>query len=365
MANEKVTSQDVARLAGVSQSAVSRVFTPGTSVSKKTAEKVRAAAEELGYRPNILARSLITGRSRVIGLVVAYLENYFYPEVVERLSAELQKEGYHVLVFISSLSSTETVDKVAQEILDYQVDGIVLASASMSSTLAARCLATGVPVVLFNRMQDDPSFSAVTTDNRAGGRALADLLVSAGHRSFGYIAGYEQASTQRDREQGFREGLAAAGFSLMAREVGNFVFEQAQDATRRMFSQPDRPEAVFVGNDHMAFAAMDVLRFELGLRVPEDVSVVGFDDVPPAKWPSYNLTTVQQSVVDMVRETVTTLLDSIENRADLPRRVVLPSRLVIRGSARLPEGMQPGCGERSGTTQNSEQPSRIGRVQER
>ena len=101
MKNEKVTSLDVAKLAGVSQSAVSRYFTPGTSVSKKTSEKVKKAADALGYRPNIIARSLITGQSRIIGLVVAYLENYFYPEVVERLSKTLQDKGYHVLVFIS------------------------------------------------------------------------------------------------------------------------------------------------------------------------------------------------------------------------------------------------------------------------
>lgn len=336
MANDRVTSQDVARLAGVSQSAVSRFFTPGTSVSKKTAEKVRAAAEQLGYRPNILARSLITGRSRVIGLVVAYLENYFYPDVVERLSSALQTNGYHVLVFLSSLSSAETVDSVAQEILDYQVDGIVLASVPMSSTLTARCQASGIPVVLFNRKQDDEHFSAVTTNNRGGGRMLAELLVSAGHRTFGYIAGFEGASTQRDRELGFREGLAAAGFALAAREVGNFVYEEAQAAARLMFSGPDRPEAVFVANDHMAFAVMDVLRFELGLRVPEDVSVVGYDDVPPARWPAYNLTTVQQNVDEMVAETVTTLMDSIAFKAVEPRRVVLEGKLVVRGSARLP-----------------------------
>ena len=145
MANDKVTSLEVAALAGVSQSAVSRVFTPGSSVSPKTAEKVRKAAEALGYRPNVLARSLKSGRSRIIGLLVAYLENYFYPEVVEKLSRDLQKEGYHVLVFLAPVT-TVNVDQVVHEIMDYQVDGIVLASVSMSSDLAERCLATGIPV---------------------------------------------------------------------------------------------------------------------------------------------------------------------------------------------------------------------------
>jgi DNA-binding LacI/PurR family transcriptional regulator len=330
---EKVTSLEVAALAGVSQSAVSRVFTPGSSVSKKTADKVLAAAAQLGYRPNVLARAMKSGKSRIIGLVVAYLENYFYPEVVERLSKALQDQGYHVLVFISSIAS-ENVDQITQEILDYQVDGIVLASANMSSELAARCHASGVPIVLFNRLQDDQRLSAVTSDNRGGGRQLAELLVSLGHRRCGYIAGFEGASTQRDREQGFREGLEAAGLALFAREVGNFRYEEAQSAARRMFAGPERPDAVFVCNDHMAFAVMDVLRFELGLRVPDDVSVVGFDDVPPARWPAYDLTTIRQNVDHMVAETVATLMQNIKEGEGAARRIALDGALVLRGSTR-------------------------------
>ena len=336
MKNEKVTSLSVAKLAGVSQSAVSRYFTPGASVSKKTVEKVKTAADALGYRPNIIARSLITGQSRIIGLVVAYLENYFYPEVVERLSIALQDQGYHVLVFISSIGS-ENVDKITQEILDYQVDGIVLASANMSSELAARCHASGIPIVLFNRLQDDPRLSAVTSDNRAGGGRLAEHLVSLGHQRIGYIAGFEGASTQRDREFGFREGLERADRSLSAREVGNFRYEHAQAAARRMFDRADRPDALFVCNDHMAFAVMDVLRFELGLRIPEDVSVVGFDDVPPATWPAYNLTTIRQNVEEMVAETVAILLGNIGDRTASARRVVLNGELIVRGSCRSPD----------------------------
>lgn len=333
MTNEKVTSVDVAKRAGVSQSAVSRVFTPGASASKRTIEKVRRAAAELGYRPNVLARSLITGRSRIIGLVVAYLENYFYPEAVERLSVALQEKGYHVLVFMAS-STVGKVDDVLQELLDYQVDGIVLASVSMSSSLAQRCQAFGIPVVLFNRDQDDARLSSVTTDNRAGGRAVAELLVAHDHEHIAYIAGFEGASTQRDRELGFREGLAAAGRELHARGLGNFDYAIAQDAARRMFDRAQPPDAVFVCNDHMAFAVMDVLRFELGLKVPQDVAVVGFDDVPPAAWPAYNLTTFRQRINRMVAETVTTLMDRIESRETGPRRIKIDGKLIVRGSTR-------------------------------
>lgn len=334
MTIEKVTSLQVAELAGVSQSAVSRVFTPGSSVSRKTAEKVRAAAEKLGYRPNVLARSLKSGKSRIIGLVVAYLENYFYPDVVERISAELQHAGYHVLVFLGRNTALDT-DRVVHELMDYQVDGIVLASVTMSSHLAEKCLSIGVPVVLFNRGQDDSRMSSVTTDNHAGGYALADFLVSLGHERIAYVAGFEGAMTQRDREAGFRAGLAAAGQQLYARAVGNFVYAEAQAAARELFATSRRPDAVFVANDHMAFAVMDVLRFELGLRVPEDVSVVGFDDVPPAAWPAYSLTTWRQNTERMVGETVQMILAAPTGEAPAaPRRVVLDGSLVIRGSTR-------------------------------
>lgn len=333
MANEKVTSLEVAALAGVSQSAVSRVFTPGSSVSPKTAEKVRAAAEKLGYRPNVLARSLKSGKSRIIGLLVAYLENYFYPEVVERLSTELQKEGYHVLVFLAPIS-TMNVDQVVRELMDYQVDGIVMASVSMSSDLAARCHATGIPVVLFNRAHSDPRLSSVTSDNFKGGRMLADYLISLGHQNIAYVAGFAGASTQLDREAGFRAGLEAAGMELFARAEGNFNYADAQRAARELFATHRRPDAVFVANDHMAFAVMDVLRFELGLRVPQDVSVVGFDDVPPAAWPAYNLTTFRQHVDQMVAETVRMLTSSITDGRGESQRVVLDGALIIRGSTR-------------------------------
>ena len=334
------TSLDVARKAGVSQSAVSRVFTPGASVSENMRVRVLKAAAELGYRPNALARSLITGRSRIIGLIVAYLDNGYYPVALEKLSRALQERGYRILIFMAP-QSADNVDDVLSEILDYQVDGIVLASVAMSSNIVARCDAAGVPVLLFNRTQDDLRFSAITTNNRSGGRRLAEFLLAGRHERIAYIAGWEGASTQRDREAGFREGLAVANEDLFDREVGSYRFEEAQAATRRMFtgkSPAERPDAVFVANDHMAIATMDVLRYELGLRVPEDISVVSFDDVPQAAWPSYGLTTVHQSATRMVEATVEALMARIEEGDENPRRVEIEGSIVVRTSARIPEG---------------------------
>lgn len=335
--NPRVTSLDVARRAGVSQSAVSRVFTPGASVSAAMAARVRRAAEELGYRPNALARAMITGKSRIIGLVVAYLENQFYPIALEHLSRRLQARGYHVLIFLAE-AGREDIGDVVQEFLDYNIDGIVTASVSMSSDLAARCAAAGTPIVMFNRGQDGSGISEVTSDNHSGGRRVAEFLLAGGHRRIAHIAGWAGSSTGRDRREGFLAGLAAAGARPVEVIDGEYDRERASAAARALMDRPQPPDAIFVGNDHMAFAVMDTLRHELGLSVPGAVSVVGYDDVPLAAWPSFALTTIRQPVVRMVEATVTTLLAEIEDRTRPAQKIRIEGDLIVRRSARLPEG---------------------------
>ncbi len=352
-----VTAQEVASLAKVSQSAVSRTFTPGTSVSEATREKVLQAAKKLGYRPNALARSLITRRSQIIALVMSYLENQFYPLVIEKLSQQLQQQGYHLLLFISDEAES---DGVLAEILQYQVDGIVMASTMLSANMARSCADFGVPVVFFNRVPDNTSkpnnhwaaarganaTSSVTSDNYQGGRMVAQLLLERGHQKIAYLAGLEQSSTNVDRERGFNEVLAAASTGVYRRAVGNYNAEGAKQAALAMFadSNPrDRPDALFVANDHMAMAAMDVLRIELSLRIPQDLSMVGFDDVPQAAWGSYQLTTVMQSVTEMVTATVELLTEQMQGCDGASRRTAFTSpskhikiacKLVLRQSVR-------------------------------
>lgn len=336
-----VTSLDVARLAQVSQSAVSRSFTSGASVSEATRARVMDAAHKLGYRPNAHARSLITGRSRIIGLVLSYLENLFYPVALQRLAERLQRDGYHVLLFINH---NPNADELVTEILQYHVDGIVLAASTLSSALARNCADADIPVVLFNRVMADAganttqSVSSVRGDNATGGRTVAEFLVAGGHRRIAYIAGNEESSTNLERERGFRDGLAAAGLHIFARATGNYSFAHAREATLTLFAPGrERPDAVFVASDHMAFAVMDALRFELGLRVPEDVSVVGFDNVPQAEWGAYRLTTFEQPVDPMVEATVGLLQERLrEEGAGPARNVVVPGSLIVRTSARCP-----------------------------
>jgi DNA-binding LacI/PurR family transcriptional regulator len=330
------TAHEVARLAQVSQSAVSRSFTPGASVSEATRERVMIAAKALNYRPNALARSLITKQSRIIALVVSYLDNQFYPLVIEKLSQKLQKQGYHLLIFISD---DQEIDRVLDEILQYQIDGVVMASAMLSPDLARQCADLGVPVVLFNRVPDVSAFGrhttcSVTSDNRSGGQMAAELLLARSHQRIAFLAGLENSSTNLERERGFNEVLKKARVAVYRRAVGYYSFERAKEAARALFaSNGDRPDAVFVANDHMAIAVMDVLRQELGMRIPDDVSVIGFDDVPQAAWGAYQLTTVVQSVELMVNSTVELLHEQMQEGAQ-PRNVVIPCKVIERQTVR-------------------------------
>jgi DNA-binding LacI/PurR family transcriptional regulator len=328
------TSVDVAKLAGVSQSAVSRTYTPGASVAETTRSKVMDAARKLGYRPNAIARTLITRKSRMIAVVASYLDNQFYPVVIEKLSKRFQDDGYHVLLFIAE--AHQEADELLMQLMQYHVDGIVLLSATLSSGIAKDCADAGIPVILFNRIaQAGGTVNSVASDNEAGGRMAAKALLAAGHQRIGYIAGMEDSSTNRDREAGFNAELAAAGQRVFARTVGHYSFEGAQVAARQMFQSLDanqRPSAVFVANDHMAIAVMDTLRSELKLRVPQDVAVIGFDNVPQAAWGGYSLSSIEQDSTAMIEATARIMLEQVQDESAVAQHVNLPVRLIERGS---------------------------------
>lgn len=330
-----VTSSQVARRAGVSQSAVSRAFTPDASIAPKTRAKILSVAKELGYRPNAIARSLITNRSRIIAVVMAYLENLFYPDVLEELGRLLARENYRLLLFTGAMDRDS--DPVFDQLMQYRVDGIILASTSLSSALSEECAAAGIPVVLFNRTTERDAVSSVTTRNREGGRRVAEFLLAGGHTRFGYIAGLETSSTNRDRLAGYREVLAAAGQGEVLVEIGNYDRVEAEVAARKLLARADRPDALFVANDHMAVAVMDVARYEFGLSIPRDLSIVGYDDVGPARWSSYGVTSMSQPHKRMVEATVDLLMAQIDSGEVVAEHRVFNGELVVRTSARVPD----------------------------
>lgn len=332
MKKRPVTSQQVAALAGVSQSAVSRSFSANASIAPKTREKVLAAAKQLGYRPNSIARSLITRSSRTIAVVMSQLDNPFYAQMLDHAARRFQQHGYHLLLFMGS--DEEQSASVMAEILQSQADGILMLAAMLSSSFAEECVERGIPVVMINRTVAFDGVSQVAGDNYRGGYWVGELLVKTGCERIAFIAGLPESSTSSQRRQGFLDALAMQGRACWAEVRGDYQFATAQAVTRELFHVAPYPDAIFAANDHMAVAVMDTLRAEMGLRVPEDVSVVGFDNTPVAAWPSYQLTTVQQPVEGMVDEAITLLLAQIESGNVSGERKVLPIEPVVRTSTR-------------------------------
>lgn len=327
----RVTSHEVALGAGVSQSTVSRVFSGDERLSQATRERVLEVARGLGYKPNAIARGLITRRTQIIGLVASYMTNPFFPTVLQAFTQTLHELGWRVLLFTAGTS--EDVDELLPEVLAYQVDGLIIVTASLSSKMTREALQRGIPVVLFNRYAPGSGASAVSCANYEGGRMVADALLDAGHKRLAYITGREDTSTNLDRQRGFLERLAERGLPGRL-EPGNFTYEGGFEAAMRLLGAKARPDAIFCANDITALGALDAAR-KLGVGVPSELSVIGFDDIPMAQWAAYSLTTVRQPVEAMIEASVRLLLERVSNTNLGSVLEFLPGTLVRRGSARL------------------------------
>lgn len=327
-----VTSREVAELAGVSRSAVSRCFTKGASIAPETRRRIIVAAEQLGYRPNAIARSLNTRRSGLIGVVVSDVGNPFYARLIEALAIEIQARGHAPLVFVAK--DAAATEAMLPELLTFQVDGVLVASAPLSLQVTRLYNAAKTPIVLLDRMADDDEEVAgdVCADNIAAAGLVADMLVASGRRRAAYIAGLENTSTSRDRAAGFAQGLARHGLAIVARGIGRYSYEGGREVARALLSASERPDAIFCANDEMALAVLDVARGEFGLRVPEQLAVVGFDNSAPGALAAYDLTTVDQGLEAMASSAVS-VIEQIIAGEDAPGRSMLPCAIIRRSTA--------------------------------
>lgn len=331
-AGRKATSVDVARLAGVSQSTVSRTLADGGSVvAPATREKVVTAARALGYTPNAIARSLITRQTNIVGIVATNLASPFQPYVVEKFLGALQRTGRQALVFTTP--PDQEMDDILPLVLQYQVDGLIITSATLSSARLDAYAREDTPIILFNRSMPGEHITTVCCDNVQGARMAADRLVDAGHHRFACIVGNLNWSTARDRERGFMERLAERGAPPPLRIQAPYTYTAGYDAAATLLERDDPPDALFCGSDIAALGALDYAR-ERGLRVPDDLSVIGFDDMPMASWAAYALTTIRQPVDEMIAATLDLLAERIANPATPAATCVFPVTHVERGSAR-------------------------------
>lgn len=325
------SAHDVARRAGVSQAAVSRAFNSGTSISETTRAKVLKAAQELGYRPNLLAKSLITGRSGIIGVVIGNPRNPFFLDALDALSKSLSQAGLHLLVFTASADADS--DRLVGDLLKFRVDALLLMSASLSSELAQQCQAEGIPVIFFNRRaRTTQGCASVTGANYLGASTVAEHLIAQGYRKLAVMTGSADSSSSQEREAGFVAKTIASGLPTPRKAVGSYERPGAAVAARSLLSLKPRPDAIFCANDMMALATIEIARYEFGLEIGRELGVAGFDDIEGASWLSFNLTTYSQPIEAMI-EKVMEIIIGPSGSLDGPH-IVVEGELKIRDSTR-------------------------------
>lgn len=329
------TESDVAKLAGVSQSAVSRAFTPGASVAESTREKIIKAARELGYHPNMMARTLATNRSNIIALAISYLENPFYAQVVRELSEKLRETGRHILLFATSPDGK--ADPALEDVLSYKVDALILTATTASHELAVQCQATGVPIVQINRESKLPGISTVRGPNELASSEIAEFLFAGQHKRYAFIGGTVESGTSKVRENAFVGRLRELGVEDVLVAHGDYTFEGAATVTRRLLSLDQPPDAIFCASDYMAFATLDVAKREFNLKVPDDLSVIGFDNVPAASRFAWDLTTYSQPAGALVDAAIDIIDSMIARPGRRAQRREVSGELILRGSAKRPK----------------------------
>lgn len=333
----RVSSVDVAREAGVSQATVSRVFNnkKGTNVSEETVEKIMAAAEKLGYRPSVIARSLQENQTNIIGIINRRFDSSFHMQSLDLFSQQLQKQGYSTLLL--NLPSDGSMDSALHKALEYQVDGIIITSVKLSSHLVEDCIKYDTPVVQYNRYSIYQDVDSVCLDNYKAGAEVGSYLVETGHTQIAYVSGNPDSSTSIDRKKGLESVLSRSGQSLYREYLGELTHESGCAAADAFFADTDRalwPDAVFCMTDELATGLIDQARMVYGVNIPEDVSVVGFDDAPLSRWPQYDLTTISQPIETMVTETLEILIDSILYEKSGVVKKMIPGALVKRSTVK-------------------------------
>lgn len=323
----RVTSFDVARVAGVSRAAVSRAFTPDASVSEKTRQKVYQAAKELGYRVNYLARSLTNKRSDFVGLVAAGLDNPFRTQQLENLAHALIARNYRPILLPTSKEADSAT--VIEQLLHYAVSGVIVTSDAPPSHIFEECAAEGVPIVLINKGEDFPFVDRVVSDDRMAGYVAADHLLAAGAKKLAVVAGTTVSYSSRRRAEAFQSRCQALGIEAHLVAVAINDYQHGHGAAERLVELGI--DGVFSVNDYMACGVLDGL-LKAGKR-DGSVRVIGHDDIPQASWGAYELTTFLQPC-DVQAEQVIDLLTSRMSEPDAVARVEFtPVTLIKRRSA--------------------------------
>ncbi|MEP3198369.1 MAG: LacI family DNA-binding transcriptional regulator [Lentilitoribacter sp.] len=325
-----VTAQDVADKAGVSRSAVSRAFTPGASVSARMRKRVEDAAKDLGYSPNVLASSLTTRRTKLIGLVSDNFQNPLFLEVFDLFSRGLQEKGLRPLLL--NLSGEHNPENSVHLLRQYSVDGVIVASSTLPPGFAKAFSDEGIPIVhSFGRHAISPAVTIVGIDNVECGRMAAQALLTCGYTSVGFIGGPELASSTQDRVTGFREEIAKHPEVHVTHSYANAYSFKAGRAEMQRLLKHKPQQAYFCGDDALAVGAMSAAE-DAGYNVPADIGFIGLNDMEIASWQNINLTTIKQPITDIINSSLELMFEMLEDPDHEPQAKIFPCEIIERGT---------------------------------
>lgn len=326
---------DVARESGVSYSTVSRVLNGYEFVKPATRSRVLQAAEKLGYVPNPQARSLAGGRSNLIGVLVPGIDNGYISELVRGIDEELAKSDYNLIVY-TTRRQTGRESVYAATIMNGAADGLLLVVPMVSASYLPLLREHQFPLVMIDQSDMTGKSSFVDATNWQGAYDATQYLIRLGHQRIGFIAGLSGTTSAADRLEGYLTALSDHGIqndsSLI--EPGNYIERGGYEAALKLLDVPNRPTAIFAANDLSAFGVMEAVQ-QRGLRIPEDISLVGFDNLPQASLVYPKLTTIHQPLEQMGQVAVKMLLEQIQNPDLPPRHVTLATQLIVRDSCQV------------------------------
>lgn len=331
--NKSVTSKDVAKQAGVSQSTVSRVFNSpeGCNVKPLIKEKVLRVAKELGYRPNLVARGMISGKTNIVGLVVGDSLGPFYNTIINGFVKKIQEIGKQCLVF--KVPRQDQIDQIIEKVIQFQVEAVVITASAMTKVMAETIADNDIPVVLFNRFIPGMDINTVYVDPIHGSGLVADYLCENGHRNIGYIQFKKETSEEIEKKIGFYSKLRRHQIYQIQEERSAYDYQDGYQAGLRMLQKDNPPSAVFCTSDLIAMGVMDAARYKLGVKIPEELSVIGYDNIEMASWESYSLSTIHQPVQQMIEEVVNMVNELLTDGTCQEHIKMIEPQLILRKSS--------------------------------
>ena len=295
----RVTASDVAKAAGVSRFAVSRAFTPGAYVAEDKRKLIQEVAESLGYVPNVFAANLKGKSSNLVAIVTGDLKNHYDAELIGQLVERITAMGRWPVVLGGGVDAIEKSQVL--NVLAFPLEAIIVRAGSVDEALADKCAKFAVPMILSGRaLTSDGAVDSIACDNTAGAQMAVDCLVKKRRKHIVYIGGPKQLTSEKERFRGFSAALRKHKLNFASRVSADFSFDGGMRAIEQIISSGTKFDAVFCSNDAMALGVLNALRWQKNVRVPKDVSLIGFDDIAMAEWPCFELTTVRNSIDQLV-----------------------------------------------------------------